>query len=53
MFTTIIRERDFTLVCVKNDGASPVTSQPPSVKSLSLMVVVYMPPKHVGVKVAA
>jgi hypothetical protein len=40
--------------CVlKKDGISPVALQPPSVKSLSLMMVVYMQPKHVGVKVVS
>jgi hypothetical protein len=38
--------------CVKKDDISPVVSQPPSVIFMSLMMVVYMPPKHVGVKVA-
>jgi hypothetical protein len=52
MYTTIIRERNFTLggqqflwsdsddVCMKKDGISPAASQTPSVKSLSLMMVV-------------
>jgi hypothetical protein len=39
-------------VCVCEKGStSPVAPQPPSVKSLSLMMVVYMPRKYVGLKV--
>jgi hypothetical protein len=38
-------------VCVKKGRISPVMSQPPSVKYLSLMMVAYMPAKHAGVKV--